>query len=420
MSRNKDIHGMLLLDKPLNISSNAALQRVRWLYSAKKAGHTGALDPLASGLLPICFGETTKFSDYFLEGDKGYLVTAHLGVRTTTSDREGEVVMERPVPELTLGQLEDIINQNFVGDLQQRPSIWSALKYQGKPLYEYARKGIEVPRPVRNITIYECKILKWEAPYLTMQVECSKGTYIRTLVDDLGELIGCGAHVSSLHRNKVFGLEHLTPISLEQVEQLHAEGKEQEMLDLLMPLDFPTLTLPQLTIDNFNTWKLCQGMIVIKPGTKKDLEYRAYHEEFGFLGVVKAIRDDRIRAFRMLSYAGNFAQQLKEQYNFKNVKSNRQQFHDHPDRHERDTHRKHKNDEEVNNSHLERTEKPNIQVVKTGQAPEAPRKLKFKKPESASSLEQETATTTAQVAPATTETTSNAVTIDATPNKEVA
>lgn len=325
MSRNKDIHGMLLLDKPLNISSNAALQRVRWLYSAKKAGHTGALDPLASGLLPICFGETTKFSDYFLEGDKGYLVTAHLGIRTTTSDREGEIVTERPLPELTLEQLEDIIDNNFVGDLQQRPSIWSALKYQGKPLYEYARKGIIVPRPVRNITIYECKILKWESPYLTMQVECSKGTYIRTLIDDLGELLGCGAHVHSLHRNKVFGLEHLTPISLEQIEQLHAEGKEQEMLDLLMPIDFPTLTLPQLTIDNFNTWKLCQGMIVIKPGVKKDHEYRAYHEELGFLGVVKAIRDDRIRAFRMLSYTGDFAHRLKEQYNFKNVKSNRNQ-----------------------------------------------------------------------------------------------
>ncbi len=199
--KGRPINGVILLDKPTGISSNDALQKVKRIYFAEKAGHTGALDPLATGMLPICLGEATKFSQFLLDSDKRYRVIAKLGERTNTSDSDGEVVETRPV-DVTLDKLKACIDQ-FRGESDQVPSMFSALKYQGKPLYEYARKGIEVPRESRKITVYEIVLHRFEGDEVEMEVHCSKGTYIRTIVDDLGEMLGCGAHVTMLRRTGV-------------------------------------------------------------------------------------------------------------------------------------------------------------------------------------------------------------------------
>lgn len=199
--RGRDIDGVFLLDKPQGMSSNDIMQKVKRVFQANKAGHTGALDPLATGMLPVCLGEATKFSQFLLDADKRYQVTAKLGERTDTSDAEGQVVETRDVQV----DVQDILAAlpHFRGDLMQVPTMFSALKHQGKPLYEYARAGITVEREARPITIFDLQFIAYDAPYLTLEVHCSKGTYIRTLVDDLGEYLGCGAHVTVLRRTAV-------------------------------------------------------------------------------------------------------------------------------------------------------------------------------------------------------------------------
>ncbi len=250
--KGRPINGVILLDKPTGISSNDALQKVKRIYFAEKAGHTGALDPLATGMLPICLGEATKFSQFLLDSDKRYRVIAKLGERTNTSDSDGEVVETRPV-DVTLEKLEASI-EKFRGESDQVPSMFSALKYQGKPLYEYARKGIEVPRESRKITVYEIVLHRFEGDEVEMEVHCSKGTYIRTIVDDLGEMLGCGAHVTMLRRTavakypyeKMVTLEHLN----ELLEQAHREEiAPRELLDpLLMPMDTAVEDLPEVNL----------------------------------------------------------------------------------------------------------------------------------------------------------------------------
>ncbi|EJG1579519.1 tRNA pseudouridine(55) synthase TruB [Vibrio parahaemolyticus] len=250
--KGRPINGVILLDKPTGISSNDALQKVKRIYFAEKAGHTGALDPLATGMLPICLGEATKFSQFLLDSDKRYRVIAKLGERTNTSDSDGEVVETRPV-DVTLEKLEACI-EKFRGESDQVPSMFSALKYQGKPLYEYARKGIEVPRESRKITVYEIILHRFEGDEVEMEVHCSKGTYIRTIVDDLGEMLGCGAHVTLLRRTavakypyeKMVTLEHLN----ELLEQAHREEiAPRELLDpLLMPMDTAVEDLPEVNL----------------------------------------------------------------------------------------------------------------------------------------------------------------------------
>ena len=219
------INGIILLNKPLGLSSNHALQRVKRIYNAAKAGHTGALDPLATGMLPICLGEATKFSQFLLDADKTYQVTAKLGVRTTTSDADGDVVETRPVA-VSEQALFDACDQ-FRGPIKQVPSMFSALKYQGRPLYEYAREGIEVPRESRKITVYEIELLRFDGDEIEMEVHCSKGTYIRTIVDDLGEMLQCGAHVTYLRRTGVANYPYEKMVTLEQLNELLEQGREQ-------------------------------------------------------------------------------------------------------------------------------------------------------------------------------------------------
>ncbi len=250
--RGRPVDGIILLDKPTGMTSNDALQQVKRIYFAEKVGHTGALDPLATGMLPICFGEGTKFSQFLLDSDKRYRAVAKLGERTNTSDSDGEVIQTRDV-KVSLGDLERAVAR-FRGETLQIPSMFSALKYQGRPLYEYAREGIEIPREPRKINVYEIKILSFDGHNVELEVHCSKGTYIRTIVDDLGEMLGCGAHVTMLHRVAVSHYPVEKMVTLEQLEKLLEQAREQgiqprELLDpLLLPIDSAVQNLPEVNL----------------------------------------------------------------------------------------------------------------------------------------------------------------------------
>ncbi|MGL9734851.1 MAG: tRNA pseudouridine(55) synthase TruB [Symbiopectobacterium sp.] len=250
--RGRDIRGVLLLDKPQGTSSNDVLQKVKRIFNANRAGHTGALDPLASGMLPICLGEATKFSQYLLDSDKRYRVIARLGQRTDTSDADGNVVETRAVT-FTAPTLAEAL-ERFRGTTQQVPSMYSALKHQGRPLYEYARQGITVPREARDITVYELLFIRHDGDKLELEIHCSKGTYIRTIIDDLGEMLGCGAHVTYLRRVQVATYPAERMVTLDQLQallaQAQAEGQSLEaVLDpLLMPMDSPVSNYPEVNL----------------------------------------------------------------------------------------------------------------------------------------------------------------------------
>lgn len=298
--RGRDIHGVFLLDKPQGMSSNDILQKVKRIYQANKAGHTGALDPLATGMLPICLGEATKFSQFLLDADKRYLVTAKLGERTDTSDAEGEVIQTREVKVET----HDILTalSRFRGDLMQVPTMFSALKHQGKPLYEYARQGITVEREARPITVFELNFIEYNAPFLTLEVHCSKGTYIRTLVDDLGEYLGCGAHVTMLHRTAVSDYPAEKMLSWEQLQQL-AENQTLEALDnLLLATDSAVSTLPRLDLTATQTQAVKFGQRV-KFDNLQQLygQVRLFSDQNSFLGVADIGQDNVIRPSRMVN-----------------------------------------------------------------------------------------------------------------------
>ncbi len=229
MRIKKLIDGVLVLDKPLGITSNRALQQVKHLFQAAKAGHTGSLDPLATGVLPICFGKSTKIAQSLLDADKTYVVTAKLGVVTDTSDAEGQIISEHAVPEFSQQQILQAIAK-FTGSIQQVPSMFSALKHKGQPLYKLARKGLVIERPPRNITVYQFLLLEQTHDTLTCEIKCSKGTYIRTLIDDLGKELGCGAHVSALRRTQAgpYSIDQAVPL-----EQLLALKEQQNLVQYL-------------------------------------------------------------------------------------------------------------------------------------------------------------------------------------------
>ncbi|ERK13967.1 tRNA pseudouridine(55) synthase TruB [Serratia fonticola] len=303
--RGRDIHGVLLLDKPQGLSSNDALQKVKRIYNANRAGHTGALDPLATGMLPICLGEATKFSQYLLDSDKRYRVIARLGQRTDTSDADGQIVQERPV-NFTQAQLDTALD-TFRGNIQQVPSMYSALKYQGKKLYEYARQGIEVPREARSITVYELQFIRWEGDELELEIHCSKGTYIRTITDDLGELLGCGAHVIYLRRLQVAKYPIARMVTLEQLNALVEQAQEQgiapsELLDpLLMPMDSPAEDFPEVNLLPAVAGYVKQGQPVQAAGAPASGLVRITEgEERKFIGIGEIADDGRVAPRRLV------------------------------------------------------------------------------------------------------------------------
>ena len=300
----RDISGILLLDKPLNLTANAALQIVKRLFAAKKAGHTGSLDPLATGMLPICFGEATKFSQYLLDSDKQYYVVAKLGVKTTTGDMEGEVVEQRSVPPLTEKYLQEILSK-FRGAVSQVPSMYSALKHQGKPLYEYARKGITIERPARTINIYRLDLIAFTEDTLTLEVDCSKGTYIRTLIEDIGDALGCGAHVTTLRRPQVAGYDPEQMVTMDELEKL-AQTNNFGLLDAhLLTVDTAVQHWPLLNISEAAFYYLRRGQPIIIPRAPANGWVRLMSNE-RFLGVGEILSDGKVAPRRLVQQAGNY------------------------------------------------------------------------------------------------------------------
>ncbi|BGI50986.1 MAG: tRNA pseudouridine(55) synthase TruB [Arsenophonus endosymbiont of Ceratovacuna japonica] len=263
----REVHGVLLLDKPTELLSNDALQKVRRLFNAKKAGHTGTLDFIATGMLPICLGEATKFSQFLLNSDKRYYVIARLGQRTDTLDSYGKIICQRPV-EITQNQLNKTLD-TFRGNLIQIPPMYSALKYNGKPLYKYARKGINIERKGRSINIYDLQFKSWKENKLELIIHCSKGTYIRTIIDDLGELLGCGAHIISLRRLQIanYSIEQMVTINklyiLKQQAELKGISLEKQLDSLLLPIDAIVNHLPEVNISLFIATYFKQGQSII-------------------------------------------------------------------------------------------------------------------------------------------------------------
>lgn len=297
--KGRPVNGIVLLDKPLEISSNQALQQVKRLYFAQKAGHTGALDPLATGMLPICLGEGTKFSQFLLDTDKTYIVTAKLGVRTTTSDADGDVVSEKAV-DVSEQQLMAALDK-FRGKSQQVPSMYSALKYQGQPLYKYAREGIEVPREAREIEVFRLDLLRFEGDEVDLELHVSKGTYIRTIVDDLGELLGCGAHVSMLRRVSVGSYPRDKMLTLDELEALLQKAKSEEKLpstyldEVLLPMETALEGMPKVEVDTASVMYLRNGNPVQVSGAPLAGVVQVFCEQGEFLGVGQ-INDDGLVA----------------------------------------------------------------------------------------------------------------------------
>lgn len=241
--RKRKLNGVLLLDKDSGLSSNSALQRARFLYGAIKAGHTGILDPLATGLLPVCFGEATKFCQYLLDADKTYIATLYIGKSTTTGDAEGEIIACSDITSIDLPQLQTAITA-FTGDITQIPPMYSALKHEGKPLYEYARAGITIERKQRQVTIYRIDIIEFDLPKIVLKISCSKGTYIRTLAEDLAKHMGTLAHLTGLRRIATAGFQIEDTYSLAQIDKSDEATRDQWLLpcDVLVQ-HFPSVVL---------------------------------------------------------------------------------------------------------------------------------------------------------------------------------
>lgn len=287
--KGRNVNGILVIDKPVGITSNGILQQIKRLYGAAKAGHTGALDPLATGVLPLCFGEATKFSQMMLDSDKAYIATARLGIRTETGDSEGAVVEEKPIPaDLAAATLEPVLDR-FRGDIQQVPSMYSALKHKGRPLYEYAREGIEVERPARPVTIYELTLLDVRDNELDIAVSCTKGTYIRSLVEDIGEALGCGAHVVALRRTLAAGF---TLANTRKVPELEAMRERGESLDgLLVAPDAALSMFPEAELAGAPLMSILNGQAVRIPSQPLEGMIRLYaggDDQRRFVGLAEA------------------------------------------------------------------------------------------------------------------------------------
>lgn len=297
--QGRNLDGILLLDKPIGITSNQALQQVKNLFAARKAGHTGSLDKMASGLLPLCFGEATKFSGYLLQADKHYITDCRLGIRTATGDALGEILEEMPVPRYTISQVEDVLAK-FRGETTQIPPMFSALKHQGKRLYELAYKGIEVDRQARRIVIHRLELIDFDGEVLRIVVHCSKGTYIRTLAEDIGRLLGCGAHVTMLRRTGAGPFREAGMHALEELQEVFTHGVES-LDSLLLPLDAALQDLPELRLNALITGYIRDGHAVTAPRAPTSGMLRLYDEMGDFIGVGEILDDGRVEPRRLVS-----------------------------------------------------------------------------------------------------------------------
>jgi tRNA pseudouridine55 synthase len=295
----RNVNGILLLDKPAGLTSNAALQVVKKLYQARKAGHTGSLDPLATGLLPICFGEATKISGFLLDADKRYHVFCRLGERTTTGDAEGEVIERLPVETVTAEGIR-VAMAGFRGDIEQIPPMYSALKHKGERLYKLARQGVEVEREPRRVTVHDLALISWQDGIAEITVHCSKGTYVRTLVEDIGAALGCGAHVTALRRLGVGPFDDSRIYGIETLEGLAAEGFAA--LDaILQPVESGLAQWPGVRLSGDAAFYLRQGQPVQVPQAPSRGWVRLYEGDAQFMGMGEILDDGRVAPRRLMA-----------------------------------------------------------------------------------------------------------------------
>ena len=292
------VNGILLLDKPSGLSSNAALQRVKRLLGARKAGHTGSLDPLASGLLPICLGEATKLSHALLEADKTYRFSCRLGIQTNTGDAEGEIINTLPVPELQPDQLEQVL-AGFRGESLQIPPMYSALKHQGRRLYELARKGQSVERPPRKIRIEHLELLAWNEDTIECQAHCSKGTYIRVLAEDIASALGCCGHLSALRRVAVAPFEATAMVTLAQLE-VSAHQHDTAWRQHLLPADAALADWPRVMLDASRAQKIIAGQAVVLGRPRPAGKVSLYGPGQRFIGIGEVLPDNRLVLRRLI------------------------------------------------------------------------------------------------------------------------
>ena len=297
--RGRNVNGILLLDKPLGITSNNALQQVKNLFFASKAGHTGSLDPLAGGLLPICLGSATKISAFLLDADKHYWARVRLGITTTTQDSEGEIVEQRPTDHITPEQIASALD-SFRGEIQQIPPMYSAIKHKGERLYRLAREGQEVEREARTLQIHQLTLGQVALPDFEITVHCSKGTYVRTLAEDIGNVLGCGAHITALRRTGVGPYrEEAGMITLPELESRLREQGPGSLDPLLLPLESALGHWPEVRLSADTAFYLRQGQPVIVPNAPTSGQVRL-HDANGFFGVGEVLEDGRIAPRRLL------------------------------------------------------------------------------------------------------------------------
>ncbi|HHM05167.1 MAG TPA: tRNA pseudouridine(55) synthase TruB [Gammaproteobacteria bacterium] len=301
-SRGRIIDGIVLLDKPVGMTSNAALQAVKRAFRARKAGHTGSLDPLASGLLPICLGAATKLSPFLLESDKRYLVTVRLGIKTTTGDAEGDLVEHQEVAGFSDERVDEVL-MFFHGAIQQVPPMHSAIKHKGQPLYKLAHRGIEIERQARTVRIDELRLLRNEGETLELEVACSKGTYVRTLAEDIGVALGTVAHVAALRRTGVGPFADTQSVTLEAVETL-AEENHQRLSELLLPMESALAAWPDVCLSEDMAYYMRQGQAVFVPRAPTSGWVKLRDARQRFLGVGCVLADGRVAPKRLLGSTG--------------------------------------------------------------------------------------------------------------------
>jgi tRNA pseudouridine55 synthase len=296
--KGRNVSGIVLLDKPVGITSNKALQQVKTLFNAQKAGHTGSLDPVATGLLPICLGEATKISQFLLTADKTYLADLKLGIKTNSGDSEGKIIHTRPVNVQNLEQIKQVL-ERYKGNIEQIPPMHSALKKNGVPLYKLAHQGIEVDREPRTVTIFDLQLVSFTDDVLQIRVHCSKGTYIRTLADDIGEDLGCGAHISQLRREQVGPFACDSMYTIAQLEELAAQG-HGALDEVLLPIDQGLTQWPRVNLTADMAFYLQQGQPVFVPKVKEQGLLRLYLNDEEFLGVGQILDDGRVAPKRLM------------------------------------------------------------------------------------------------------------------------
>ncbi len=297
--KGRNINGIILYDKPAKLTSNQALQNVKRLLNANKAGHTGSLDPLATGLLPICLGEATKVSSYLLSADKSYSVKCQLGVRTDSADADGNVIATRPVGDITESRIHTVM-QEFKGCISQIPPMHSAIKKNGVPLYKLAHQGIEIEREARQISIYDIELVGYHDGVLEFTVSCSKGTYIRTLVDDMGEILGCGAHVIMLRRIRVGPFSLDGALSWEKLQILQSRG-EEAVSQAILPIEEGLKLMPAVTLTDDAAFYLQQGQSVFIPRNKNKGYVRLFAGDNRFLGIGQMLDDGKVAPKRLMN-----------------------------------------------------------------------------------------------------------------------